>query len=54
MDLTTINGSAVLNASANHSWRPRYDQALANPNVSVTVEGVTSDYVAKPISGEAP
>ena len=41
-----------LYASANHWPRAWYNDALENPRVRVTMDGVTADYIAVPVEGE--
>lgn len=40
-----------LYAAANHWPRAWYREALANPSVQVTIDGVTSNYTAVPVEG---
>ena len=37
--------------AANHWPRAWYNAALANPNVSVSIDGASADYTAVPVSG---
>lgn len=39
-------------ASVNHWPRAWYHEALANPRVQVTMDGVTADYIAVPVDDE--
>ena len=41
-----------LYASANHWPRAWYNDALENPRVRVTMDGVTADYIAVPVDEE--
>jgi hypothetical protein len=40
-----------LYAAANHWPRAWYREALANPQVQVTIDGITADYTAVPVEG---
>ena len=44
--------ASQLYVSANHWPRAWYRRALDNPEVRVTIDGVTEDYRAIPVSGE--
>ena len=44
--------SGRLYASANHWPRAWYNDALENPRVRVTMDGVTADYLAVPVDDE--
>jgi hypothetical protein len=48
--LDRIEDSGALFVAANHWPRAWYRQALANPDVEVIVDGVTSNYRAVPVS----
>lgn len=49
--VSPVEDGARLYVSANHRPRSWYDRALANPEVQVTAEGTTTDYVAVPVTG---
>ncbi len=48
--LTRNYSNGKLYAAANHWPRAWYNQALENPQIEVTLDGVTADYVAVPLS----
>lgn len=48
--LAKITHDDTLYVAANHWPRAWYRQALANPNVSITIAEETADYVAVPVS----
>lgn len=49
--VSRINSEGKLYVAANHWPRAWYTQALQNPNVQVTMDGETDDYLAVPVSG---
>ncbi|MEM7079649.1 MAG: nitroreductase/quinone reductase family protein [Pseudomonadota bacterium] len=49
--LARIESKGKLYVSAHHWWRGWYHRAVANPNVSVEIDGVTATYLAVPVSG---
>lgn len=49
--LSRIESHGQLYVSANHWPRAWYEQALANPQVQVTIDGRRGDYVAIPVGG---
>lgn len=51
--LARLEDEAGIFVSANHWPRAWYNEALANPNVQVTIEGQRGDYVAVPIDDPA-
>jgi hypothetical protein len=46
-----LESEGTLYLAANHWPRAWYERALANPQVQVTRDGATTDYVAVPLSG---
>jgi hypothetical protein len=50
--LARLESNAQLYVAANHWPRAWYRQALANPGVQITMDGVTQDYVAISVAGE--
>ena len=50
--LSRLDSNGQLFVSANHWPRSWYNEALANPNVQVTLEGETGNYLAVPPSDE--
>jgi len=50
--LSRLDSNGQLFVSANHWPRSWYNEALANPNVQVTLEGETGNYLAVPASDE--
>ena len=46
-----IDDDGTLYVAVNHWPRAWYRQALANPNVRITMDGNTGEYVAVPMSG---
>lgn len=50
--VSPVEDDGRLYVSANHWPRSWYDRALENPEVSVTADGHTSDYVAVPVTGD--
>jgi hypothetical protein len=46
--LARVESNGQLYVSANHWPRAWYNQALENPNVQVTLDGVTGNYLAVP------
>ena len=49
--LSRVDSDGKLYVSANHWPRAWYRQALANPEVRVTVDGEQGDYLAVPVTG---
>ncbi len=49
--LAKVESDDKLYAAANHWPRAWYRQALANPEVSITIDGERSDYLAAPVKG---
>lgn len=49
--LARVESNGKLYAAANHWPRAWYRQALAQPNVKVTLDGQPVDYVAVPVKG---
>lgn len=49
--LSRLDSDGKLYVSANHWPRAWYEQALANPEVEVTVDGRKGEYLAVPVSG---
>ena len=50
--VTGLESHGKLYVAANHWPRAWYNQALENPNVSVTVDGLREAYLAQPVSGD--
>ena len=50
--LARIEDDEALYVSANHWPRTWYYRALDNPDVQVTIDGETRDYVALPVVGD--
>lgn len=50
--VSPVHDRDKLYVSANHWPRSWYNRALLNPNVKVTAEGATKDYLAVPVSGD--
>lgn len=50
--LARMESGGQLYVSAHHWPRGWYRQALENPEVRVTVNGVTGDYIAVPVEGK--
>ncbi|MCZ6503232.1 MAG: nitroreductase/quinone reductase family protein [Gammaproteobacteria bacterium] len=50
--LARLESNGQLYIAANHWPRAWYYQTLDNPNVQITFEGDTSDYLAVPVTGE--
>ena len=50
--VSTLEVDGRIYVAANHWPRAWYHRALENPNVSVTRDGVTTDYRAVPVSEE--
>jgi len=50
--LARLESNGQLYVATNHWPRAWYYQTLVNPNVQVTFEGDTSDYLAVPVTGE--
>lgn len=50
--LARLQHEGRLYVAVNHWPRAWYHQALANPEVRVTVEGQTGDYMAVPVTGD--
>lgn len=49
--LAKVESDGTLYAAANHWPRAWYRQALANPAVSVNIDGESADYEAVPVEG---
>jgi hypothetical protein len=49
--LSRLDTGGQIYVAANHWPRGWYKQALANPNVNVTIEGETAAYTAVPVTG---
>lgn len=49
--LARLQDEDQLYVAVNHWPRAWYKQALANPNVKITLEGETRDYLAVPVNG---
>ncbi|MGI9327313.1 MAG: nitroreductase/quinone reductase family protein [Pseudomonadales bacterium] len=49
--LAKVESDGSLYAAANHWPRAWYRQALANPAVSVNIDGESADYAAVPVEG---
>lgn len=49
--VSPVEDGGKLYVSANHWPRSWYDRAIENPEVRVTADGTTTDYVAIPITG---
>ncbi len=49
--VSPIEDGGALYVSANHWPRSWYDRAIENPEVRVTANGTTTEYVAVPITG---
>ncbi len=50
--LARLQDDDTMYVAVNHWPRSWYKQALANPNIQVTLEGETRDYLAVPVEGE--
>jgi hypothetical protein len=50
--VSRVDSGGKLYVSANHWPRAWYRRALANPEVSVTIDGQKTDYRAVPVDGE--
>lgn len=50
--LSRVHSDGKLYVAANHWPRAWYRQALANPEVEVTIDGQQADYLAVPVTGE--
>jgi hypothetical protein len=50
--LSRLSSGGQLYVAANHWPRSWYNQALANPNVQITLDGEEADYLAIPASDE--
>lgn len=50
--VSRLESHGKLYVAANHWPRAWYRQALENPNVSVTVDGTKTAYLAQPVSGD--
>jgi len=50
--LTVHESDGQLYVSAHHWPRAWYNRALENPEVQVTLDGVKTDYLAVPVTGE--
>ncbi len=50
--VTRIDSGGQLYIAANHWPRAWYRQALENPNVELTIDGVTSAFTAVPVTGD--
>ena len=50
--LARLDSDGRIYVAANHWPRAWYNQALSNPNVQVTTDGATGDYLAVPITGD--
>jgi Domain of unknown function (DUF385). len=50
--VSRVDSGGKLYVSANHWPRAWYRRALANPDVSVTIDGQKTDYRAVPVDGE--
>lgn len=49
--VSKLESDGSIYIAANHWPRAWYRQALANPNVKLTMDGETRDYVAVPVEG---
>ena len=50
--LAQVRNGDRLYAAANHWPRAWYREVLANPAVDITIDGITSSYVAVPVSAD--
>jgi len=50
--VSRLESDGHIYVAANHWPRAWYEQALENPEVQITSDGATVDYVAVPVSGE--
>jgi len=50
--LARLDSDGHIYVAANHWPRAWYNQALSNPNVQVTTDSATGDYLAVPITGD--